>query len=300
MKVFALLFFAVFTPVVVFLSAVLFGGISNSVVKDSLAEAKVYQRVSELISNSEGDDAESEAMMKIVEKRLTPEYLQDKIENTIDVSLDWITGKTSTPPTVSFKEIKEDITSKNPELLKTLEKLPEEMKDQEGQSEEDAKQMQKNMESFQSLVKSDFSLKLDSNLQGFKNFYGGIKIVLPILILLLIGSLALIKLASPSWNSFFKWLGATFLISGLMGFGVIFLSSTILTNVTQWTSGLSIELANIVAPIVLEIIKNFLGVYKNYQTWVSMGLIILGALSFAKVMVTKNTVASPKKPAKKK
>jgi hypothetical protein len=307
-KVLAVLFFVFITPLVVFLTTILYGGISPSIINKELANAEVYQKISELINSAEVDE-ESKQFMEFFSNRLTPKYLQNKTEGAIEDSFNFVSGKSSIPPIVSFKELKDDIMATNPKLLASLEKIPEEIQKEQKQadgaelaSDKSSAEISQSMESLNNLIKSDFTIKLDQYLMGLKNSYSVMKIVHPVLIVLLMGSIILLKLFSPSLHSFLKWAGVAFIVSGLLGFGIIFLSSIGLNAATNFAAENSNAALSIIAPIIFGILKNFLGVYKNYQTGASIGLLVLGALSIAGVALTKSQVAvsqSPK-PSKKK
>lgn len=307
MRVIVLLFFILTAPLVIFLTTILYTSDLNTVLKTELARNNVYGQISSQLTNLNSEDAESRVVNSFLQSALTPQYIQTKTETTIDSSFDWIRGKSATPPVLSFKDIKDKIFIENPQLLSTIEGLAKEMKNQpiqQDSSQEGAPQDQpdaqamKSIDALTSLSKSDFTIKLDQYLAGVKNFYNILRILQPILVGLLFLYLVLLFVLSKTWSSRLKWVGATLILSGALGFGVILFDLYFLSALSSIPID-SNPTAKIVSPIVIQIIKHFVDVYINYQTTANIVLLIIGAGAFAAGLFIK-TAPSPKAKVNKK
>lgn len=309
MRVIVLLLFIFTVPVVIFLTTVLYTSDLNTVLKTELTRNNVYSQINSQLSKLEGEDAESQVVNSFLQSTLTPQYIQAKTETAIDSSFDWIRGKSATPPVLSFKDIKDKIFSQNPQLLATIEDLAKEMKNQpipqdssqDGavQNQPDAQAM-KGIDTLTSLAKSDFSIKLDQYLVGAKNFYNVLRILQPILAGLLLLYLVLLFVLSKTWPSRLKWIGITFILSGVLGFGVILFDSYLLGTLRSFVSVNSNQAVKIVSPIVIQIIKHFVDTYINYQTTANIVFLIIGVGSFAAGLFMKTPSPTPKAKVNKK
>ncbi len=309
MRVIVLLFFIFTVPVVIFLTTILYTSDLNTVLKTELARNNVYGQISSQLANLDNQDAQSIVVNSFLQSTFTPQYIQAKTETTIDSSFDWIRGKSTTPPVLSFKDIKDKIFSQNPQLLATIEDLAKEMKNQpipqdssqDGtvQNQPDA-QAAKSIDTLTSLAKSDFTIKLDQYLAGVKNFYNILRILQPILAGLSLLYLVLLFVLSKTWPSRLKWIGITFILSGVLGFGVVLFDSYLLNTLTRFVSINSNQAIKIVSPIVIQIIKHFVDTYINYQTTANIVFLIIGASSFAAGMFINKTTVTPKAKVSKK
>lgn len=305
MKFLTAFFIVLITPLVVFLTTILYGGISSNLVKNNLEKAQVYQKITGFIAEAQ-EEGEPDEFTKIFGKYLTPDYLKSKTEEVIDNSFNFVSGKSSTPPVVSFVEIKEGIMKSNPELLSSLENLPKELENQQTQlqeggiSESNNQDLSNGMNELRSLVKSDFKINLENYLRGFKSSYSVIKILHPILLVLLLGSVVLLRVLSGNWHSFFKWAAATFLITGILGFGAIYISNFGVSGAGNIISKNTNELVVVGGSIFIRIANNFLEAFTKFQTWTSIFLIIASIGNIIGFAITKGqpTLAKIPKPRK--
>lgn len=298
MKFLLLLFFAFTTPLVIFLTTLLYGGVSPKVVKDELAQSNFYTNVTayiaEMSSEDTGDEVSSE-VTGIITNRFTPEYLQSKAEPAIDDTHNWITGKTQTAPVISFKDIKEDILAQNPELLTSLTDMSQEMEnmpveDAYAMESEDSSQevdMSALTNSIAQLQKSDFTIQIGDHFKGLKQTYEVLQIALPVLIGLLLGSLVFQAVLSHEASSRLRWLGATLMITGLVGFGTVALNAFIVSALMNFQQVTNNELAALFTPTIFQVIKHFVEIFTNYQGMLSVAFLIAAALSFVASEVVK-------------
>jgi hypothetical protein len=281
MKLLLLLYFACTLPIVVLLTTVLYGGVSTTVLKKELARARIYNTFSTYISEftiEDADDETSEQITQIIKNRFTPTYVQTKAERALDDTHAWMLGKTISSPVISFKEVKEDILAKNPELLTSLESMAEEINSESNNDEMSS--LKKASEGFSSIAKSDFSINLGDKLTGLKSGYAALRIIHPVLVVLMLGSLILQSLLSSSALSRLKWLGATLMVAGIIGFASI-ISNTLLTKtIANIISSNTDQYIAMFSPIGLAIIQYFVSTYMQYQGFISIALLVAAAISF--------------------
>lgn len=301
MKALLFLFFTIATPIAVFLTTILYGGISNTVIKEELADAQIYTQIQNYLPNNP-ESFESSEFETILRKHFTPEYTQTKVEDIIDESYGWITGSSTASPSVSFPEIKEDLLREHPELLSELSVLQNELQKQplpEGLSDEEALQIQaqmdqveKNAASLNNFVQNDFSLPLEKNLKGIKDFYTLITIIYPILLVLLILSLVLLGYLNKTLSSRLKWIGSTLLVAGIFGFLAIVFQNVLLVFLTEAVKQSPNEVILMFAPIFVEMMKSFVKTYTQYQMITSIICTITAAILLgAAYMMRKQTTS---------
>lgn len=309
MKFLLLILFVLSVPTAVLLSTILFTKDLNIILKQELSSAHIYDKANELLANSVSDDQSSQQFDTILKTVITPSYLQDKTEYTIDLSYNWILNKSTTPPSVSFIEIKDAILKQNPQLLNEIDSFANEAKNDPSMQAENPDQansnaeMQKSIDSLVTLAHSDFTIKLDTYLIGLKNTYHTLKIALPILILIMFGELTLIIILSHTWKSRFLWLGLTFILSGLHGFGIIFLTNSLMKTITSYILNYSNDSFKLFSPIIIEIAKLFVNTYVKYQTFVSVIFIasaIVSFIAYSYLRFSQNKVIQVAKPTRKK
>lgn len=280
MKVLILLFFTFNLPIFIFLSVILYGGIDNRVLKEELAKSSIYVKINGLVDtfgSNNVEDPQSEQFISVIRGRLTSSFIKNKTEEIIDDSYVWITYKSTTPPVASFKELKEDFLAKNPELLTSLQSLPEESQNYQVGSDpqEQINQVHKGISNF---VKSDFSFPLEKNLTGIKQVYGIIKIAQPILGILLIISLAFLGVLNTTWHKRLRWLSAAFISAAIWGYIHIASNTLLVSSVVAITQSTTNEFANIASPIVVALIKRFAASYIHFQGIVGIGMLITAAI----------------------
>ena len=296
MKLLLLIFFTLTLPVTIFLTTILYGGINNTVIKEELLKAGVYAKVSSLVEGlAQGDDADSAEFINIIKDKINSTYVQSKAESIIDSSYGYVTSKTEIPPTISFKELKDEVMSKNPELLASMEDMANEAKTSD--DTQDA-QMKEGMAKLQDFAKSDFTFPLEKQLKPVKTYYAAARIAQPIFIFLLLGSVVLVGILAPTKQSKTRWMGATLATAGVWGFLLIFFNGFILSVIEKALGGVTNEVASVASPIVLSIISRFNQSFMSYQGMVSIALFLVaaGIIAYGELTNNENSI----KPVKKK
>lgn len=297
MRVISALFFITLFPVAIFIFALLYGGITSNVIKENLSNAQVYDLLSnkiiEQIDNPENGtptDAISIAIKSIVRDKLNGSYLKIKTEKLIDDSAFWIIGKTSTPPALSFPEIKNEINSLNPQLLPAIQQTMAEMKtEQARQAKANNEEPPAQDNTLQTFIENDFSFPMEKNLIIFKNTYNILQIALPVILVILLLSVIAIFFFSKGANSKFKWFGIVFVITGLNGFIIVFLGGMVMNLISEIIKQQDNQIVKYISPILSNILKYFMDHYINYQTISNIVLLISGVLFIILAFVFRNT-----------
>jgi hypothetical protein len=305
MKFVILLFFVLVTPFFVFLMTLFYGGVSAETLKDSLGKGALYSNLSQFITeNSQSEDKELKQLSSFVTDRFTPSYIQQKTELAIDDSYDWITGNSTIAPVVSFSEFKDDLIDKNPMLLNELESMSAELK--ENATDAEMTTIEENMSgdetasevqfadaatSFASVVNQDFSLKLEPYLGGIKRFYGFAKILIPLTLLSMIGSLVLLTFFNPDWKSRFKWMGWTLMISGILGLSLVIFNNLVINIVTSFANSEEKGIMGIFGPVFIQVIKSVLEANNNFQLITGITLLVMAAGFFVGSSLSKEQKA---------
>lgn len=304
MRILLLLFFTFTVPIAVLCTVVLYGEINNVTIKDALASGNVYKLAATHIQtlSLEDSDAQTEQFLTVIKKRVDAAYLQEKSEATIDTSYDFITSKSVTTPTLSFKEIKADIISQYPDLLPSLEQMAQEMEHEQQSQEQQPEDTssRKQIRQFISFAKSDFTFPLEKPLTNVKNVYQNLKVIQPTLFILLLASLGGIFLLSSPLKSKLQWISATLTLSGVWGFVVIAASIFLTSALAQMLLGFSNQAATIATPIVLAIFQKFSTSFINIQAIVSISLFLIAAGVLTASVVSKEKMIPVKGVVKKK
>lgn len=300
----ALFFFFTF-PVVIFLAAILFGGITSSSIKQELAKSNVYDVLAEqVISNitpQDGaipDDA-TYMVTSIIKNRMTGQYLRGKTEKAIDDTTLWINGSKGAP-VVSFSEIKNDINTQNPEFLPQIQQTIEEFKKQQGESGQDNVDTAAQANAFAAFIKNDFSMPVGHYLQSLKDMHFAILIALPLLTVLLVICILIIIFRSHSKKAKFVWLGVMFLMSALYGFIIMFGSEFIIRLLTQLLKSQTNPVVSFISPILDNLISLFITNYKKYQSTASGSLIAISFICFVGAIIFRDKVIVTSKKIKTK
>jgi hypothetical protein len=129
------LLFIVTIPVFSLCLALKLNHFSAEMLKQLLIDRKVYLTIyTEMVKTIETSKKESNGDDPLVligpflKKEVTAEYIQQKTEQTIDDSQAWVTGKTTSPPVISFSDLKEKLVTKNAKLIAQLKELEAEYK----------------------------------------------------------------------------------------------------------------------------------------------------------------------------
>lgn len=298
MKLQLLLFFAIATPFVLFFSSVIYGGISPANVKNAVAKSGAYTQISAHFTKPEAIPVAQFIDFPIfVSKRLTPAYFQTKIESAIDDSANWITGKTQTPPAISFKELKEELQADHPEIMQELQYTPTSAALQKSHlSSQDQARYLEQTKDLKAFTDANFTFSFGDKLDGIKVAYIFLQIALPLLIVLLMFCIFLLAKQAISPPLKFKWVGAAFLTSSIVGFGCIlllpYITPAILgTHILQESEALSLF-----TPIFAAIINFYLENYVGPQEIVSTMLFIVAAACFLGAFLTRKQALPSIKP----
>lgn len=296
MKILLLLYFALTMPSIILLATFLYGGLSPEVLKISLANEKIYEKINDrLVSGMVSSDSDSDSveMNELLNNRLTPSYLQTKTESFIDTSNSWITGKSTASPVISFKELKDDITSQNPELLSNLNEV------QKNVNLEDGQEKSPDTDALTTLLKSDFTFNIENYLSSLRLVYIAGKILLPLHILLLLIILIILWLKSQPLTNRLKWIGTTLLTTSSIGYANIILSSFFLVGLNETIGNNSNEYISIFFPLIATIFGKFFETYKEYQVSTNIAFLILGIMFLIFGFITKQATIITTKANKK-
>ena len=297
MKPILIFFIATTMPLVIFIATLLYGDVSNEQMKKALKESGVYEQMSTYLVR--GDIELDVPFLNVVKDRFTDEYLYTKTETALDVSTAWISGKSQTRPVISFPELKEDLNERDPELLASLQKIPQkEDLDKAGIEPEQQESYLQQGKQIIEFTKNDFSIKIDKHLQGFKFAYDGLKIALPILVLLMFGSLFMVWKLADGLPAKFKWLGITFIVCAVTGFSVMLSHSMITYGITKVSMLNDAEVVKMLTPILLSILNHYMKLYASYQELVAAFSLIVAVLCFILMIVTRKQAAQSVKPLK--
>lgn len=307
MKLFALIYLVLATPVAVFLYTIFYGGINNTVLKNELARSKTYSAIADFAATIKPEDSDTseDEILSVIKEHVTQSYVKEKTEELIDVSYNWVTGTTNTPPVISFKDIKDEIMAKNPELLSSLEDISKEAQAAGPSSDlsgDEQAQMKQATQGISDLVKSDFTFSLEKQLSAVKSAYATLRILFFATLILLAVSILIIVLRANDLKSKMRWLAAAFAVAGVWGFIIIALNVGITNVLTQLTTSTSNEAANIALPIVVAVVGKFVSTFTTNQGILSIALILFGAVFLAIPELTKNkdVTVAPIKQGKKK
>jgi hypothetical protein len=295
MKLLILLFITFTTPLVIFLGTVLYGGLSNDVLKEELSKAQVYSQLGDYLQKTAADPSANEGLTAIFTNRFTTPYIQTKIETAIDDSYFYITGKTTTPPVISFHELKSDIMTTNPELLTSLDEMTQEMEKMQAENPDQSAGDELLM--LKDLSKHDFSFPIGERLAGMRKSYTVIRVLLPLLILLLAGSLVLLWFMNTSMAARLRWIGASLLGAGIAGLIAMFMNTALIESLRQLLLENSNELVAIYSPLGMNLITNMVERYARFQGMASLSLLLSGVICIVGMFVMKDQKVGAKKTA---
>lgn len=292
MKLQLLLTFAFVSPLILFLATIMYGGITTTDLKKGVVDSGAYVEIGKYIEQQDADTiGNNQHYSVLISKNLNSNYFQTKTEKVIDDSSLWITGKTNTAPTISFKEIKEELQQDNG-FLNNVKRMPEiDVKQSDLNREEQAMYVaqQKQLIDF---INGDLTISLADQMQGVKLVYSILQIALPILIGLLIVILFLIAKQAANIPSKCKWVGSTLLVSSIVGYICILLHQYITMALMELRIFQESNLA-LFTPIILAIINYFVEAYINYQEIVNAIFLVGAAICFLGAIITRK-MAPPK------
>lgn len=293
-----LLFFAFSTPVVLLIATMLYGGVTNDSIKAALANSNAYAKVSSYFSQKDAAVAEeNQTFSDFASKRLSAEYFKDKTETAIDDVGDWITGKTQTPPGISFVELKNDLQQEDPQLYENIQRITtaREM-DEADLTEEQKKQYTNQIIHLRTFFHNDFTVPIGTHLEGFKTVYGYLGIALPVLVVIMLLCLVVIAIHSHGLPNKLKWLGATFLVSSLAGLVFILLHELLADASTQVTLADQPDIVALMAPVLISVFNHYVDVFVAHQITTSTAFFGLSVIMLVAAFITRNQVPKNLKP----
>jgi len=306
MKFFIALLFILSFPFVIFLSTILYAPDVTPLLKSDLEQNHAYTQLSNTLGKLNSGENSSPALNEFIQNTFTPDYIQKKVETTIDSSSKWIIGKSSTPPVISFTDVRDKLNEQYPQLLPTLENASQEMaqqtQQQNGLPDQQTQQTIKSAEMISYLAKSNFTIPLSTYLGGLKEFYTATRILQPITALLLIVCLILLGIQNNTWSARLRWIGSALLLGGLLGFVLTYSNIEVIKFLSAFATKNSNHIIHLISPILLQIIKHFVTVYDNYQKTASWIVVIAGTGCFVGTFFIKNVRAPaimPKRLKKK-
>lgn len=310
-KILLILIFVGLSPIFIFFLSLKLSGFSQKSIKVQLIKEGVYTNsVNELYKqintatteNSEGDPLP--LIGPFIKKEITAQYFQQKIENLIDTTSDWVIGKTNVPPILSFQDLKEKLVKQNKPLLDTLIELSREVKKQQEEAISQAKANGENIPDqnistqnfdIEKLIKSDFSFPLGKYLTWLKLIYFCTSTGLFILAGIMFFIFILILILSDSIKTKAGVLGIMFLLSALINLFPLLTFNTLLKFKTS----------NQISPFVTSFINGLISpVIINYLRFIKISLIgffMIIIISFVVFIINPFSVPKQKsKPVKKK
>jgi uncharacterized membrane protein len=311
MRFLSAIFFIFSLPVIVFLGAILFGGVSSFTIKQGLLTSNAYTIVSDQLgkqldaTSEEGTDVTVNTVIKAAKNRITSTYLQAKTEKVIDDTVLWMNGKVSIPPTLSFSEIKDDIDAQNPDLLPTLLKTMEEAKQQaQNAQQENPGNSGQSLEynSIGSFIENGFTVPLGKSLTILKQTRNQLFIAFMVLLILSLISLVFMVLFSHPMKKKLTYVGIVFLIAATYGYMFTFGSHITTAVLVAIIKSQSNQAVVYIAPILINLFTAFIKKYMEYQVLTSMSLAAIGIVLFILSMIVKGdgkTVSVQNKPVKK-
>lgn len=303
MKLAALFFFIQTFPLVVLIATLLYGGFSTTALKEELAKSGMYEKIISFTKDS-SDEENIDSVFAILQNHLNPDYLQIKIEGVVDDTTLWVTGKTETPPALSFKDIKDEIEANNPTLFTDMQQISQEM--QTAVAAENGEMTRTNQPNeLETFIKNDFSIPLKDTFAGIKQVYIVLTIALPVLSFLLILSLVGLGVLNKTWQKRSRWFGVTFLLAGTLGVATIFFNQNLLTNSLGFLLEQNDQMVQMIYPLIERILTIFVTQHAIYQTIANYILFGVGIVSLVLSFVIKSPVVSSApvkttKPATKK
>lgn len=203
--------FLILSPLFLLLLATNSSGLSAQSIKQQFVEENVYEKFDrefdKFIDQSLEEEAPDDPVSVIgpwLKQEITPAYVREKEEAFIDDTDLWLRGKTSRPPTISFKEVKEHMMQSNPALIQGLVEISQELKKQKLQDLNAP-----DLPDFEKLIESDFSYPIGEHMGWVKTWYTlattGVFVLGFVLILLFVG----IAFLSPTKTSRLRWIVAT-------------------------------------------------------------------------------------------
>ena len=295
MKLQLLLFFAVVFPIVLFLATIIYGNTSTISLKKAITDSGAYSHIASQFAQVDADTiAKYNTYDVFVSQLLTSTYFQTKIESAIDDSANWITGKTQTPPVISFKELKEELQTKDIILLKSLIHIPTsaELK-KSGLNTQDQAAYLNQAKELSAFANTDFNFPLENQLEGIRLVYSILQIAIPILIVFLLCSLFFLITMANSLPMKFKWVGATLLTSSFVGYDFILFHSYFISAIMATSLLQELNAYPLFSPIIPAIINHYVDIYVGYQELVSIlflvgaGICFLGAFLSRKQAIPK-------------
>jgi len=295
MKLLLLLLFILGFPFLIFLSTILYAPDVTPILKSDLEQNHIYTQLSNDLGNLNSGDENSLILNELVRSTFTPDYIQKKVETTIDSSSNWITGKSSKPPVLSFTDLRDKINEQYPQLLPALENASQQMA-QQAQQQNNLSDQQKQQaitysQMLSNLAKSNFTIPLNTYLKGFKDFYTAVRILQPITALLLIICLIFLYVKNNTLETRLRWIGFALLLGGILGFCLAYGNMEVIQFLSVFVAKNSNHNIQLYSPIVLQFIKHFITVYASYQKTASWIVVVAGIGCIIGTFFIKNASA---------
>jgi len=305
MKILLLLFFTLCLPIFIFCTTILYTSDLTPLLQSDLVKNHMYSQLSDQLGKLDTGDTNSGVVSQFIQNKFTSQYLQGKVEKAMNDSDDWVRGKTTTPPVISFKDVKDELNAQYPQLLPGIQQAAEKLKQAEAQNPQLAQQnpqASQNLEMIANLTKSDFTIPLNKYLIGLKDFYATVRILQPILAILLILCLILLGYINKTWPDRLKWIGFTLLFGSIWGFILAFGNVALVTFLASFAVKISNHTLQMATPIVLQLINHYVNAFAANQKSASVVILCISVACFVASVLLKNRLVTPAKPktAKKK
>lgn len=294
MKFFISILFIITAPLFILLTALLYTPNINGDLKIALVSAGVYRRISDNIAHLGTDNTDWQPLYEYVIRTFTPDYIQKKTETALDTTTDWISGKTDTPPVLSFADIKQDLMTHNPMLLTNIETVLQQdsiqITNEHTTDNQLAKQQALSLQilsQLKSFLRSDFTIRLEKPLAGLRQSYRLVHILQPILLLLLCLYLFLFYYLNITWTARFVWVGMTLLVTGVTGLLIVYGANILINGIVTLILDNAGQTLLIISPFITMAVKLYITKYSYIQSFANISCIISATIFIVAALSVK-------------
>lgn len=233
-KVLCVLIFALTSSLLVLFTTFKTSGYSREFLKIQLKKADVYTVLADSITENLKEQVASAGVNDVETDFLTPftdelnsSYLELKSEQLIDDTLNWVPDDTAPPPVLSFADLKDKISKKNPQFFSNLKMIEDEMIEARNEESEAAGMDDETTlsatgsGSMFAFFNEDPVIHLEENLTTLKSMYKFYKLSFYITLTIALLSLILIVVLSSGASGKFFWTGVA-ATTGLLAQGMLF------------------------------------------------------------------------------
>lgn len=268
-------------------------GISAQSVKGTLVQANVYNRLYaegiasfEKTAKNDSDEQSLAFLVPYIKEEIPVSYLQKKTETLVDDMADWLTNKSTTPPVLSFSDIKQSLVTKHADVIRQLRDMQVEIRKQQQEAIQQAKASGETIDVQQmpdfdidSFLRNDLTIPVGTYLQNVKSMYQVIMNGFIAVSVLLAVTIGIIFAIQHTMSARFFWGGIVFLFSAIWN-SCIFLFVGVLPGIIhQSLLTKPFYLGDVVIPLVQTLVETTIQRYSTYQLYGS-GLFMAASVIF--------------------